>query len=465
MLFPTLEFAIFFAVVLPICWSLQQRLWMWKVFVLCASYFFYGWWDWHFVGLLVALTLINHALAHLLHAAQGLARRALLISVLTINLGTLAWFKYLGFLSLSLDAILAALNSPVRPPLADVLLPVGISFFTFQAISYVVDVYRQRILPASLLDFAVYLALFPQLIAGPIVRASELLPQLRWCRDPAHIPVGRAFRLITGGLFKKVVLAERLGAALVDPVFADPAAHAAPALWLAVYGYAAQIYCDFSAYSDIAIGLALLMGLRFPDNFNAPYTATTLQDFWRRWHMTLSRWLRDYLYIPLGGSRGGTIRTYRNLMLTMLLGGLWHGAAWRFVLWGALHGGYLALERALQVRAARTMPGVWLQRLWIFHFVCFCWIFFRAPSLTHAIELLSGLASFDGKMPTVTAAAWASLLLGLGAQNIPRSWWERLDGRFASLTPALQGVIVALLLATINTLSPPGVAAFIYFQF
>lgn len=465
MLFPTLEFVVFFVVVLPICWALHQRLWSWKVFVLCASYFFYGWWDWHFVGLLIALTLANHALAHLMHLARGPARRALLVGVLTLNLGTLGWFKYLGFLSLSLDAILATLHSPVRPPLADVILPVGISFFTFQAISYVVDVYRRQIQPTSLLDFAVYLALFPQLIAGPIVRASELLPQLRWCRDPAHIPTGRAFRLIAGGLFKKVVLAERLGAVLVDPVFSDPAAYAAPAVWLGVYGYAAQIYCDFSAYSDIAIGLALLMGLRFPDNFNAPYTATTLQDFWRRWHMTLSRWLRDYLYIPLGGSRFGTIRTYRNLMLTMLLGGLWHGAAWRFVLWGTLHGGYLAAERALQVRPARTVAGAWLRRLWIFHFVCFCWIFFRAPSLTHAGEILSGLTASRGVMPTITLATWASLLIGLGAQYIPRAWWESLDGRFARLSPLLQGILVALTLATINRLSPPGVATFIYFQF
>lgn len=465
MLFPTIEFALFFAIVLPVCWALQSRLWAWKLFVLVASYIFYGWWDWHFVGLLVALTLINHAVAHLLHVSRGRPRRLILISGLVVNLGTLAFFKYFGFLTLSLDALLAALSSPVRPPIAEILLPVGVSFFTFQAISYIVDVHRRDVAPASLLDFAVYLALFPQLVAGPIVRASELLPQLRWCRDPAHIPVGRAFRLIAGGLFKKMVLAERLAAALVDPVFADPASHAAPAIWLAVYGYAAQIYCDFSAYSDIAIGLALLLGLRFPDNFNAPYTSASLQDFWRRWHMTLSRWLRDYLYIPLGGSRYGTAKTYRNLMLTMLLGGLWHGAAWRFVLWGALHGGYLAVERALGVRTPRGGLALWIRRLWIFHFVCFCWIFFRAPTMTHAGEMLSNMTTTTGIMPGVEWAAWASLVVGLGAQFLPASWWKQLEDRFARLPPIAQGIAAAVTLAAINAMSPPGVAAFIYFQF
>jgi alginate O-acetyltransferase complex protein AlgI len=464
-LFPTLEFAIFFAVVLPVCWALSEHLRLWKLFLLLASYFFYGWWDWHFVGLLVSLTLINHALAHLLHLARGTQRRALLIGALTVNLGTLAFFKYFGFLSLSLDAALATLDSPLRPPLAEILLPVGISFFTFQAISYIVDVHRRRIAPTTLLDFAVYLALFPQLIAGPIVRAAELLPQLRWCRDPAHIPVGRAFRLVAAGLFKKVVLAERIGAALVDPVFADPATHSAAALLLAVYGYAAQIYCDFSAYSDIAIGLALLMGLRFPDNFNAPYTATSLQDFWRRWHMTLSRWLRDYLYIPLGGSRHGTLKTYRNLMLTMLLGGLWHGAAWRFVLWGGLHGACLAVERALRIKPPTTTTHTLLRRLWIFHFVCFCWIFFRAPSMARATEVLTGLVSTGGALPAYEPAAWAALAVGLGAQYIPAARWKGLEDHFARLHPILQGTIAAATLASINALSPPGVAAFIYFQF
>lgn len=433
--------------------------------MLLASLFFYGWWDWHFVGLLLALIVINHAAARRIDAARGRWRRALLIAALTVDLGALAFFKYFGFLCLSLDALLSAVGSGIQPPLVDILLPVGISFFTFQAISYVVDVYRRDIAPTSLLDFAVYLALFPQLIAGPIVRAAELLPQLKWCRDPARIPVGRAFRLIAGGLFKKVVLAERLATVLVDPVFANPEAHAAPAVWLAVYGYAAQIYCDFSAYSDIAIGLALLLGLRFPDNFNAPYTADSLQDFWRRWHMTLSRWLRDYLYIPLGGSRRGTLRTYRNLMLTMLLGGLWHGAAWRFVLWGGLHGSVLAMERFVGVSTPATGLMKLLRRFWVFHFVCFCWIFFRSPSMVHASEMLRGLVSVSGAMPVIAPAAWAALCVGLGAQFVPSQQWQRLDDGFSRLSPVFQGVIAAGTLAVINQLSPPGVAAFIYFQF
>ena len=465
MLFPTLEFAVFFCIVLPLCWALNGRPRQWKGVMLAASLVFYGWWDARFVALILACTLVNQLAARAIHAAKGFTRRRILIAAVTADLVVLGFFKYYGFFVLSAESTLAMIGLPLDLPLLDIILPVGISFFTFQALSYVVDVYRRKIEPAPLLDFAVYLAFFPQLVAGPIVRASELLPQLAGSRDPDHIDTARAWRLIVGGLFKKVVIADLLATTLVDPVFAEPALHSGPQLALGIYGYAIQIYCDFSAYSDIAIGLALLMGLTFPDNFNAPYTARSLRDFWRRWHMTLSRWLRDYLYIPLGGSRDGEWRTYRNLFLTMLLGGLWHGASWRFVLWGALHGVYLGIERYIEQKyPQRRWPG-WARQLVVFHYVCFCWIFFRAQSMNDVGRILSGLWRGWAEPISVHPGVLAALVLGLASQWIPRAWITTLEERFSVLPAAGQGVALAAALVVIELLGPPGVAAFIYFQF
>lgn len=318
----------------------------WNVFMLVASYLFYGAYDWHFVVVLAGSTVVNQVLTGRLHRThQERGRRLLLVVGVTLNLGLLAWFKYKGFFAESASGILGVVGIDLTPPAQSVVPPVGISFFTFQALSYLIDTYRRRIEPSPLLDFAVYLSFFPHLVAGPIVRASEFLPQLRTPRDARRVDTGLAFWLIAVGLFKKVVVSSYLADAIVDPVFRIPSQHQAVDTLLGIYGYAIQIYCDFSGYTDMAIGLALLLGFRFPQNFDAPYTSSTLQEFWRRWHMTLSRWLRDYLYIPLGGSQRGPRRAYVNLFLTMLIGGLWHGAAWTFVVWGALHGGYLAAER------------------------------------------------------------------------------------------------------------------------
>ncbi|WP_163547561.1 MBOAT family O-acyltransferase [Candidatus Frankia nodulisporulans] len=350
MIFPTIEFAAFFAVVLSLSWLLMPHPWAWKPMILAASYLFYGYADARFVLLLVASTLFNQTAARAIHRWHD---RRILIAAVAGNLGLLGWFKYYGFFALSVNEALRGVGLPAPLPLLQVALPIGISFFTFQAISYVVDIHRGVTAPAPLLDFAVYEAFFPHLVAGPIVRASEFLPQLTTPRDPRRVPLYRALLLILGGLAKKVVLADLIATRLVDPVFAVPAQHSSAEVLAAVYGYAVQIYCDFSAYSDIAIGLALLLGFRFPDNFDRPYAARSLQEFWRRWHMTLSRWLRDHIYLPLGGSRAGPRRTQLNLMITMMLGGLWHGAAWTFVLWGTLHGAALALERRLRARRDR----------------------------------------------------------------------------------------------------------------
>ncbi len=257
---------------------------------------------------------------------------------MTANVGALGYFKYYGFFVDSVTNGFGKLGIHVSPPLLQVILPIGISFFTFQAMSYVIDAYRDNLKPVGLLDFAVYLSFFPHLVAGPIVRATEFLPQLRKRADPRRIDAAYAFRLIVAGMFKKVVVSSFLASTIVDKVFAAPGNHSSLEILFAIYGYAFQIYADFSGYTDIAIGCALLLGIRFPPNFDSPYIAMSLQDFWRRWHMTLSRWLRDYLYISLGGNRGGRWKTYRNLMLTMLIGGLWHGASWTFVIWGGIHG-------------------------------------------------------------------------------------------------------------------------------
>jgi alginate O-acetyltransferase complex protein AlgI len=355
MLFPTLSFAAFFAIVLPVSWLLMPKRVRWRLFMVAASWFFYGAADWRFVPLLAGSTVVNHYFARRIDRATGQARKTWTIVAVTTNLVVLAWFKYIGFLSLTSQSSLRYLGIHAHLPLPEVLLPIGISFFTFQALSYVIDTSRRKIKPVSLLEFAVYLSFFPHLVAGPIVRASEFLPQIKERIDPRHVDVGKAFWLISLGLFKKVVIASYLATHAADPLFGFPRQHAGVEALFGVYAYAIQIYADFSGYTDIAIGLALLLGIRFPQNFNAPYSAASLQDFWRRWHMTLSRWLRDYLYIPLGGSRRGRTRTYVNIMITMLLGGLWHGAAWTFVAWGALHGGGLIVER---LRSERRQPPV-----------------------------------------------------------------------------------------------------------
>ncbi|MEY2569902.1 MAG: alginate O-acetyltransferase complex protein AlgI, partial [Acidimicrobiaceae bacterium] len=344
MLFPTIRFAIFFALVLPTSWLLLPHPRRWRVFMLLASFVFYASWNNGYVLLLAGSIVGNQLFARRIARTEGPPRVRWTGLAVAANLAVLGWYKYAGFAADSTSTFLGWFGIDAHIEVPNLLLPVGISFFTFQALSYVIDVHRRRCEPASFLDFAVYLSFFPHLVAGPIVRASELLPQIRRRHDPRQVDGTLAFWLIASGLFKKVVIASYLGET-ADSLFAFPHQHGGLEALVAVYAYALQIYADFSGYTDMAIGLALLLGFRFPANFDAPYTATSLQDFWRRWHMTLSRWLRDYLYIPLGGNHGSRRRTYRNLMITMLLGGLWHGAAWTFVVWGGIHGGGLALER------------------------------------------------------------------------------------------------------------------------
>ena len=358
MLFPTMTFALFFVVVLGVAWKLNDRPLEWRLFLLAASYVFYGWADWHFCFLLAGSTVGNWLFGQAIFRARDAVtqKRWMLVGV-GFNLLLLGFFKYYGFFVDSVLGLLEPLGLSASPLLIKVLLPVGISFFTFCAISYLIDIFRGDQEPIALIDFAVYLAFFPHLVAGPIVRVSEFAPQLARRRNPDRVDAIRAVRLICRGLFKKVVIANFLATAIVDPVFVAPGQHTNLELLVGAWAYAVQIYADFSGYTDMAIGLAMLMGIRFPDNFDQPYSSRSIQEFWRRWHMTLSRWLRDYLYIPLGGNRGGPRAEYRNLFLTMLLGGLWHGASWTFVIWGAFHGTGLAVERWFAMRDQQGSAG------------------------------------------------------------------------------------------------------------
>src|SRR5579863_7497892 len=347
MLFPTVEYALFFLPVLAVAWSLYRLPRAHKGFLLLASYAFYGFWNWAYLPLLIGISVFAWVVSRLIQRSTSPgARKFWLVVGVVVCLAALAYFKYTSFLLTNLLALWGRFAPSPRIPINSPLLPLGISFFVFHAISLLADCYRGKVTePVQIGDALLYVAFFPQLIAGPILRASRFLPQLAVRRNPDAIRVNRAFLLIICGLFKKVVISDMLATRLVEPVFTVPRSFGAGDTLLAIYGYAVQIYCDFSGYTDIAIGCALLLGYRLPRNFNSPYKAANPQEFWRRWHLSLSSWLRDYLYFPLGGSRRGSTRTYINLMITMLLGGLWHGAAWTFVVWGGLHGFLLVIHR------------------------------------------------------------------------------------------------------------------------
>ena len=470
MLFPTFNFAIFFMVTFLIAWALNQRHQAKLYFLIGASYVFYGFWDWRFCFLLFASSTVNWAFGWLVHNSEDPIRRKRIVSVaVALNLAVLALFKYFDFFIESLNGALEALHVGRDIPFLSILLPIGISSFTFHGISYVVDIYRRKLTqPATLPQMLLYISFFPQLVAGPIVRAHHFLPQLTTSPDPNDIRATRAFLLILGGLFKKVVLANYLATDLVDEIFFDPSRYGAADLLLGTYGYALQIYCDFSAYTDIAIGVAALFGYRFPQNFDQPYRALGLRDFWRRWHMSLSFWLRDYLYISLGGNTGDW-RRYRNLMLTMLLGGLWHGAAWTFVVWGGLHGTMLVIEHGLFGERKEAGPAApWLKALGIFvtfHCVCLTWIFFRSPDFEHALNFLAGFANLGGAPTVATPFTLTLLALGFALHFLPKDRVDRVENWCVRVPLPLQAACLGAAIVAIDSLGPEGVAPFIYFQF
>jgi D-alanyl-lipoteichoic acid acyltransferase DltB (MBOAT superfamily) len=470
MLFPTFDFLLFFIVTVAVMTPVQHLHQARKLVLLVASYVFYARWNPSFCLLLAFSSMVTYASGWLIASAPGTARaRWVLGATIALHLSVLGAYKYADLLIGTANQGLAALGTGRELPFLGLILPVGISFYTFHGISYIVDVYRGDVAVCRRLsDMLLYLSFFPQLVAGPIVRASFFLPQL-YAPAPSRLPIQPALALILGGMFKKVIIANYLATELVDPVFFDPANFSSLDLLLAMYGYAVQIYCDFSGYTDMAIGLAQLLGYQFPINFNQPYRATSFRDFWRRWHISLSSWLRDYLYKPLGGSRHGSVRTAFALMATMLLGGLWHGANWRFVLWGALHGGALAIER----QVLRIVPRRWQESglakaaavLIVFHVVCISWILFRSDSLEAALIYLQGLGQFTGGVEQARPLTVGLIVLGLSLHFLPPEWnLGRMRPRLALPAWAL-GAVASLVIVAIDAMGPDGVAPFIYFQF
>ncbi len=471
MLFPTVEYALFFMLALLLSWATIRHLAAHKHVLLILSYVFYGFWDWHFLPLLFLISCYGW------FAAWGIVhsryRRICLAAGIVACLATLAWFKYLVFFLQNVVNISYALGHTVALDLSSPQLPLGISFMTFHAISLMMDVWRGKLKQVpSLPDVLLYVAFFPQLIAGPILRASTFLPQLQKTPDPDRIDTARALMLIASGLFKKVVIANSLATLLVDDVFANPSSMSASQVLLGIYGYAAQIYCDFSGYTDMAIGCALLLGYRFPENFNDPYKSATPQEFWRRWHISLSTWLREYLFIPLGGSHHGAMRTMANLMITMLLGGLWHGAAWNFVIWGAWHGLLRCVHSVwdqfwqVRVRMMWRESMYWrvCSRILLFHAVCLGWIFFRATDFDQARNVLSRLISGPWAAD-LAPGMLICVLVGIGLQYLPGRMLLRLR-LLAQHMPAWGlGGLFATALMMIEILGPSAPAPFIYFQF
>ena len=403
MLFVELRFFFFAALVFAVYWLLRSNQWR-KLWLLAASYLFYGAWDWRFLGLIAFSTGLDYALARQIEqAGSPRVRRALVTASVIVNLGVLGLFKYFNFFLASAIDVLRLLGLPAEPNSLAIVLPVGISFYTFQSLGYCVDVYRRQ-LPAanSLLDFALYVAFFPQLVAGPIVRAGDFLPQLDSARRFNEIRLQPALALFLIGFCKKACVSDNLSP-YVDLYFASPGDFDAASAWLAVWLYAVQIYCDFSGYSDMGVASAAMLGYRLCENFRQPYFAAGIGDFWRRWHISLSTWLRDYVYIPLGGNRRGRWRTCGNLFATMTLGGLWHGAAWTFVLWGALHGAALVAERLWSELVGAAPTGrstVWSSSRraigWALalYWIGATWILFRSPDLHSAGLTLESYVGF-----------------------------------------------------------------------
>ena len=403
MRFNSLAFLVFLPLFAAGYWATAGRIRLWLMLV--ASIVFYAWWDWRFVFLLLFSSIVDYSLGILLENENDDAkRRRLIVLSIAVNLGLLGFFKYFNFFAGSAAQLTRSLGLGVSYDALTIVLPVGISFYVFKTMSYTIDVYRRtEKAERDLLRFTTFVVFFPELVAGPIVRASRMLPQLRHDHRFNFERMVSGLTLIASGYVRKVAIADSI-APLVDIRFAHPEAHNALSLLIGVYLYAFQIYCDFSGYSSIAIGLARIFGFDFGINFDRPYFSRGFSEFWTRWHISLSSWLRDYLYIPLGGNRGGMQSTIRNLMLTMLLGGLWHGASWTFVAWGALHGAYLVMQRfvapmyqrAIRMLRVPAFASNAFLVLVIFHLTCFAWIFFRASSFANAWQVLTGILHIHG---------------------------------------------------------------------
>jgi alginate O-acetyltransferase complex protein AlgI len=466
MLFHTWKFCIFF-IVTCLGFVLFRRTRLKNLWLLIASYFFYGWWNPLYLFLIAYTTLLNYLIALRLDVLKieddsGSANPGKFWLGLSIanNLFLLGFFKYAAFITININLLLSSLGLEVGLPQADILLPIGISFFTFQSMGYTIDVYRGRSKAESnIITFATFVAFFPQLIAGPIERAKSLLPQLHSSEKITRDDMADGLSLFIVGLFKKIALADLL-ALYVDKIYSDPSNAGSMALIFATYAFAWQIYFDFSGYTDMARGLARAMGIRLSLNFNNPYTATDLRDFWRRWHITLSSWFRDYLYIPLGGNRKGTARFCISILLTMAIGGLWHGAAWKFIVWGLVHAGALVLFSAIETKTSyHKLPRI-IRQMLTFHIVTFAWIFFRADNIAEAWLIIQRI--FTG---TTAAAQVPILMFAMVAavwiyQFIYESQARRiLEAKF------VRAALMLMILLYLMTFATSAQEPFIYFQF
>lgn len=501
MLFNSPVYGVFLFVTYVAFWALRRRSILRPLFLTVASYVFY------FVGtfdaakeqevplgplgwtlLCVAIIFVGSSLDFYVGRMLGrtespTGRKVLLLCSVVYYLGVLSIFKYFNFAVDSFAAVMGWAGVHVSPVHLRLVLPFGISFFTFETMSYTIDVYRREIPPADrYLDYLLFVCFFPHLVAGPIVRPKSMLPQLR--AEPIATDSMKAEGLfqIATGLCKKIVIGDTLGINLVNRVFDNPERFSSLEVLVAVYAYAIKIYADFSGYSDVAIGSAKLFGYELPMNFDAPYVSRSLQEFWHRWHISLSSWLRDYLYISLGGNRGSTWRTYRNLMATMVLGGLWHGASWNYVIWGALHGGALAVNRAWSRRGEtkqtdeakgqkRPKPstgitfGHVIAIFATFHFVCFAWIFFRAPTFGHATLMLARMTKLTFTSPNLAPKVLAVLALGFVTHFLPRRWLDHARDGFVRSPAVLQGVALAVCAYLLHFAAGAKAEPFIYGQF
>jgi len=470
MLFQTPTFGLFLILVVVGAALLDRRRTAHQAFLLVASYVFYAAWDWRFLGLILFSTVLDYLVGlGIQHASSQGARKGLLTASLVGNLGVLGLFKYHDFFAGNLSQLLGWIGLPASIPLLHLILPVGISFYTFQTLSYTIDIYRGDLeARRSLLKVALFVAFFPQLVAGPIVRAREFLPQLEERPQYDDATSGSGLYLILKGLIKKVIFADVLGSFLVNPVFGNPTDYGGLWILLAFYAFRIQIYCDFAGYSDIAIGCGRLLGFNLPVNFNSPFKAASFSGYWQRWHMTLGSWFRDYLFFPLGGSRRGFWRANLNIFVTMMLVGLWHGAAWTFVLWGALHGLFLIVERSVRhyfPSSGQPSKRVHvLKVIVVFHLGTLATSVFRAPNMATLTSLFTSLAKPAQGLGELPWGVWVVLGLAIVTHFLPDAWKERSEALFVGLPAALQAVVLVGCLVLFRLVGL-AVEPFYYFQF